>query len=285
MRSPFEFFRLCSEQSDTHRAMLSKAAPKIFSREYYERLLSVEENHPWTKAMRTWGLELLKRHTGSSPGRLLDAGCGTGVFLAECGQALGFGLAVGCDLSPEALRLAGSRAPTALVAGAVGELPFGSGQFEAVVCGDVLQHLSAADSRSALREFGRLLAPKGTLLIRAAARRGIGKNKHRDTSQYQQWEPEKLNAALENADFEVLFLALVNWLPSLLADLKGLGKPAPVGDEGLRVRALSAHRWKSRILGAYWRVERRLILRLGWRPPGGHTLFCVARKRCPNRTS
>ena len=265
--------------------MLSKPVPKIFSREYYERLRSVEESHPWTEAMRTWGVELLKRHAGSSAERLLDAGCGTGLFLAECKQALGFRLAVGCDLSPDALRLAHSHAPTPLVAGAVGELPFCSGQFEAVVCADVLQHLSTADSRSALQEFARLLSPKGALLIRAAARRGIGKKKHRDTSQYQQWEPQKLSVAVQSAGFEVVFLALVNWLPSLLADLGGLGKPAPVGDEGLGVRTMPAHSWKSRILAAYWCVERGLILRLGWRPPGGHTLFCVARKRCPNRTS
>ena len=265
--------------------MLSKPAPKIFSREYYERLRSVEENHPWTKAMRRWGLELLKRHAGSSAERLLDAGCGTGLFLAESKQVLGVRLAVGCDLSPDALRLAHSRAPTPLVAGTVRELPFCSGQFEAVVCGDVLQHLSTADSRSALQEFARLLSPKGTLLIRAAARRGIGKKKHRDTFQYQQWEPQKLTAAVQSAGFEVVFLALVNWLPSLLADLGGLGKPAPVGDEGLGVQAMPAHSWKSLILGTYWRLERGLILRLGWRPPGGHTVFCVARKRCPNRTS
>ena len=145
---------------------------------------------------------------------------------------------------------------------------------------------SLPPSREAtLQEFARLLSPKGTLLIRAAARRGIGKKKHRDTSRYQQWEPQKLRVIVNNAGFEVIFLALVNWLPSLLADLGGLGKPAPVGDEGLRVRAMPAHSWKSRILAAYWCVERGLILRLGWRPPGGHTLFCVARKRCPNRTS
>ena len=265
--------------------MLSNPAPKIFSPEYYERLRSVEENHPWTEAMRTWGFKLLKRHAGSCGKRLLDAGCGTGLFLAESKQALDFGQAVGCDLSPDALRLAHSRASASLVAGAVGELPFCSGQFEAVVCADVLQHLSASDSRSTLREFARLLSPKGTLLIRAAARRGIGKKKHRDTSRYQQWEPRKLTAAVQSAGFEVIFLALVNWLPSLLADLRGLGKPTPVGDEGLGVQAMPAHSWKSPILAAYWRVERGLILRLGWRPPGGHTLFCVARKRCPNRTS
>ena len=265
--------------------MLSKPAPKIFSREYYERLRSVEENHPWTKAMRTLGLELLKRHSAPSAGRLLDAGCGTGSFLVESKQALGFRVAVGCDVSPDALRLARSHAPTPLIAGTVRELPFCSGQFEAVVCADVLQHLSTADSRSTLQELARLLSPKGTLLIRAAARRGIGKKKHRDTSQYQQWQPEKLAAALKDAGFEVLFLALVNWLPSLLADLKGLRKPAPIGDEGLRVQAMPANSWKSLILGTYWRLERGLILRLGWRPPGGHTVFCVARKRCPNRTS
>ena len=265
--------------------MLSKPAAKIFSGEYYERLRSVEANHPWTKSMRTWGLELLNRHADSSAEQLLDAGCGTGLFLEESSRVLGFRLAVGCDLSPDALRLAHSRASTPLLAANVRELPFCSGQFEALVCADVLQHLSTADSRSTLQEFARLLSPKGTLLIRAAARRGIGKKKHRDTSQYQQWQPEKLTAALKDAGFEIIFLALVNWLPSLLADLKGLRKPAPIGDEGLRVQDVPANSWKSSILGAYWRVERRLILSLGWRPPGGHTVFCVAGKRCPNRTS
>jgi len=146
------------------------------------------------------------------------------------------------------------------------------------VCHDVLQHLAAADAQRTLREFGRVLRSEGRLLVRTAARRGLPGKRHQDTSDYRQWEPATLSAALEDGGFEVEFMARVNWLPSLLADLKALGRPRPRGDVGLALNPYDGAGWKGGLLRKYWALERRLVVRAGLRPGLGHTLICLARK-------
>jgi SAM-dependent methyltransferase len=255
-----------------------KMTPKILTRPYYERLSELEDKHPWTEAMRRMALELVSRRAAPAPTRVLDAGCGTGRFLHECGGQCEQARMFGCDLSTDGLRFATGRGLKRAAVASLTSLPFLTGSFDVVVCADVLQHLSATDADRALGQFARLLSPHGTLIIRTAARRGIGRKKHRDSGDYQQWEPEKLRAALEGHGLDIVFLSRVNWLPSILADVKVLLKPAPKGDVGLRLEPPPANHWKSRLMTSYWNTERRLILGSGWRPPGGHTLFCAARK-------
>ena len=257
---------------------MSDEAPKILTRPYYERLAELEDKHPWSQAMRRMGLELAARYGGPAPARILDAGCGTGRFLKECHAQSAEAQAFGCDLSADGLHFAARRGLKRLAVADVTALPFASGTFDVLVCADVLQHLSAANAKKALGELARLLRRNGALIVRMAARRGIGPKRHRDSVGYQQWEPGKLRAAVESQGFDVVFLSRVNWLPSAWADLKALVNPAPEGDVGLSLEPQPANHWKSRLLMSYWNMERRLILARGWRPPGGHTLFCAARK-------
>ena len=256
---------------------MSDEAPEILTRPYYDRLAELEDKHPWTQAMRRMGLELAARYGGPTPARILDAGCGTGRFLEECHSQWAEAQTFGCDLSADGLH-ATRRGLKRLAVADVTALPFASGTFDVLVCSDVLQHLSAANAKTALGELARLLRRNGALIVRTAARRGIGQKRHRDSADYQQWEPGKLRAAVESQGFEIVFLSRVNWLPSVWADLKALVEPAPEGDVGLSLEPQPANHWKSRLLTSYWNMERRLILATGWRPPGGHTLFCAARK-------
>jgi SAM-dependent methyltransferase len=159
-----------------------------------------------------------------------------------------------------------------------GELPFADEEFHAVVCHDVLQHLTEDAARRTLLEFGRVLRPGGCLVVRTAARRGLAGKQHLDSADYRQWEPDTLSAALEKHAFEVEFLARVNWLPSLLADLKALARPRPRGDVGLALDPNGGGGWKGSLLAQYWSLERRLVVDAGWRPALGHTLICLARK-------
>ena len=255
-----------------------KKPPKILAPLYYERLSELEDKHPWTDAMRRMALELTSRYAVPAPTRALDAGCGTGRFLEECGGLWEQAQMFGCDLSVDGLHYATRRGLERAAVASLTSLPFAAGAFDVIVCADVLQHLSAPDADRALDQFTRLLKKSGTLIIRTAARRGIGRKKHRDSGDYQQWEPEKLRAALEGHGLDIVFLSRVNWLPSVLADLKVFLKPAPQGDVGLHLEPPPANHWKSRLMTAYWNTERRLILGSGWRPPGGHTLFSVAIK-------
>jgi len=258
-------------------APVHTTAPRIFSPEYYQRLARWEQDHPWAKHMQLLALALLERYGAGAPQRALDAGCGAGHFTLLWCERHRIPVTVGLDYSCDGLRLGQQRGLRLLAAGTLSALPLRSASFDAVHCGDVLQHLAEDRAAAAMGEFARVLRSGGILVIRTAARRGLGAKKHRDSPEYRQWEPAALRAGLERCGLRVEWMSKVNWLPSLAADLDAWARPAPEGDPGLPPPELPRGP-RRRLLEAYWRLEAAALLRLAWRLPGGHTLLCLARK-------
>ena len=96
--------------------------------------------------------------------RLLDVGCGTGHHLALFRQR-GFEVA-GVDGSEEMIRHARINSPGVLITrGDVEELAFPSGQFDVVLCIEVLRYLPRLCP--SLREIARVLRPGGVCLATA----------------------------------------------------------------------------------------------------------------------
>ena len=118
------------------------------------------------------------RLAGCRPGaRILDAGCGNGrhaIPLATAGYDV-----VGLDGSRRLLAAArrsarGSGRPR-LVHGSYARLPFASGSFDAVMSlGTALVQTGDPEDCAALREFRRVLAPGGRLLIETMHRGELG---------------------------------------------------------------------------------------------------------------
>lgn len=80
---------------------------------------------------------------------VLDAGCGDGVITNVLPESLDV---TGLDMSRTAL----SRVARKTVEGSVLELPFADGQFDLVMCNDVLEHLEAGQRRRAVAELTRV---------------------------------------------------------------------------------------------------------------------------------
>ena len=101
--------------------------------------------------------------TGTSL-RILDAGCGRGLYLRELIKHGSF--VTGVDRSPEALREASDasgRPP--LSVGLLQQLPYLDGVFDLVLSIEVLTHVRPVAQMSVIREFFRVLKPGGTLLL------------------------------------------------------------------------------------------------------------------------
>ena len=96
--------------------------------------------------------------------RLLDLGCGTGIFTDRLGRELALRLCVGCDYSAGMLRQAAQRRRGALlVRGDAGRLPFADEAFDVAVSTEAFHWFP--DPQCALDELARVLAPGGRLLV------------------------------------------------------------------------------------------------------------------------
>ena len=118
---------------------------------------------------RRWKQQVIRLARVSADDRVLDLACGTGDLAFNAAATSRH--TVGLDVTFQMLGLAMARAraggaPAAarprFVAGDMGELPFGHGQFDLVTVGYGLRNVP--DLSGAIREIARVLAPAGRLV-------------------------------------------------------------------------------------------------------------------------
>jgi ubiquinone/menaquinone biosynthesis C-methylase UbiE len=120
-----------------------------------EATVSGWSEHGLARRLRAISLSL-RNHSPESGARVVDLGCGTGVY-CDTLHAMGFS-PVGADFSLGMLRRAQEVTDDVpLCAADLNALPFGDGQFGGLVNVGVLQHLSRVDG--ALGEMSRVLKP------------------------------------------------------------------------------------------------------------------------------
>ena len=106
---------------------------------------------------------------GAAPGeRIVEVGCGPGVFCAELAEEVGeAGFVLGLDTSPAMLALAAGRcaghANVELREAEAGSLPVDAGSFDAALCVQVLEYVP--DATGALSEMRRVLRPGGRIVV------------------------------------------------------------------------------------------------------------------------
>lgn len=112
-------------------------------------------------------VELLRAVTNGEAGRILDVGCGDGLFLAEFDRranlsARGWELH-GVDFSEGALLKARKRPYTFERCNLEEGIPYPDGSFNVLSAGELIEHVYDPDAL--LREAHRVLRPGGSLLI------------------------------------------------------------------------------------------------------------------------
>lgn len=134
----------------------------------YDLMYELEDHHWWFQGrlMMTEGLleeYILPAFAPRRP-KLLDLGCGTGLFLqrrrADCE-------AYGIDLSPQALGYCRRRGIRTVALADATTLPLKDESFDIVTAFDLIEHL--ADDHALVREIRRVLRPGGFLLTTVPA--------------------------------------------------------------------------------------------------------------------
>ena len=107
---------------------------------------------------------------GLTPKRIIEVGCGTAELTCALARRFPSAEVVGLDIDPEILAIARKKVErehlnVQLVPASAESMPFPDGHFDLVVSSLMLHHLDSSTKERALREWKRVLAPGGTLLL------------------------------------------------------------------------------------------------------------------------
>lgn len=143
-------------------------------------------------------LEMLQEAAGERiRGRLLENGCGVGLYLAHL-------IPLGCEvfgLEYDFSRAVEAREKTTNILGGAGEnLPFPDNSFDLILSNEVIEHV--VDDRLAISEMVRTLVPGGRMVIFCPNR----------------WYPFETHGVFWRGEYHFGNKALVNYLPRRVRD-------------------------------------------------------------------
>lgn len=179
--------------------------------EEYRVLYEVEDRHWWYLGHRRLYRLLLDRHCpGEARGRVLDAGCGTGGFTCWLRDLYRPRRLAALDIEPRALERCRDRGLEETVCGSVESLPFPDASFDLVVSLNVIYHREVRDDQAALKEFARVLAPGGYLLLNLPALNLLRGRHDLAVGGARRYRRSQLRKMLENAGLRPVRLTYFN---------------------------------------------------------------------------
>ncbi len=228
---------------------------------------AVEDGMWWYRALHLRVLDAL----GQPDGRVLDAGCGTGGFLAKLKQAHPAMLAEGLEYNAEAAARARQKSGAPVAAGSVLAMPFADASFAAVTSMDVLCH-AAVEPGLALAEIRRVLTPGGRLVLNLPAFTWLHSAHDLRVRNARRFTAGQVRGLLQAAGFHAIRTRYWNslLLPLMVVQRKIM---ASAPDDRSDVAAFPP--WQNGILFGMTELERTLA-RLGLPFPAGGSILAAA---------
>lgn len=220
----------------------------------------------WTRALRRNLRAAATSFAAMPDGRLLDAGCGTGGFLA----ALAHGASFGLDRDGFACRLAHAKAHRPMAQGSVDDLPFKDAAFDIIVSADVLCHRGVGVER-ALGEMSRCLKSGGALIVNLPAYPWLYSAHDRAVDNARRFYRRDVTRLLAAAGFCRIHATYWNTLLFPLMVARRL-LPGSGSDVGLLPAALE---WLFDTVATF----ESALLRSGLRLPFGGSILAVGTRR------
>jgi SAM-dependent methyltransferase len=242
----------------------------------YQRMYELEDRHWWFQSRLLMIEGLMRRHVapaldGRRP-RLLDLGCGTGMFLSRrAGDAQAFGL----DFSRQALGFCHARGLDRVAQGDAARLPFADGSFDVVTAFDLIEHVR--EDGALIAEILRVLRPGGMLLATVPAHPILWSGHDVSLHHHRRYRRRQFEALFDPARWETIRMTAGFTLifpPALLIRLSRrltAARRPPSSD------TRPAPEWLNRLLIGLHRIEA------GWMErhdlPIGISLMTIRRKR------
>ena len=226
----------------------------------YALMDAAEDRMWWYRALHSRLCDSLR----DIHGRVLDAGCGTGGFLATLRAQRPDLIRFGLDFNHVAAVRTRIKSAAAVAAGSVNALPFADNSFDAAVSADVLCH-AAVDPAAALDELKRVLRPGGRLAVNMPAYQWMLSAHDRRVHNIRRLTARGTAAMLRTAGFRHVKASYWNGLllPLMITQRKILAR----GDAASDVAPFPP--WLDSTLHGMTEFERRLPFPL---PVGGSVL-------------
>lgn len=245
-------------------------------RSEYDKLDRLEDRMWWFAASHRNLLTLSCRQmplaAGGQP--ILDAGCGTGGFLAQLAARYPDCAVFGLDADPLACRRAAAKSAQPVCVGSINALPFPEGVFAAAFSVDVLCH-SAVDERCAALQLHRCLAANGWLIVNVPAYSWMLSRHDAAVHNVRRYTAKGLGRLLEAAGFQMVYATYWNALlfPLMVITRKFFPKRGSATSDVVEY---------PRLIDAMCRAAAMFettLLRRGLKLPFGGSVIAIATKR------
>jgi SAM-dependent methyltransferase len=244
-------------------------------RSEYEKLDIAEDRMWWFAALHKNLLALASRMpAGATNLPVLDAGCGTGGFLARLGQQCRGKAVFGLELDHSACIRAAVKSGRLVCSGSVNEIPFRDGSFAAIFSADVLSHCGVDESR-ALRQFHRCLAEDGCLILNLPAYRWMLSRHDAAVHNIRRYTASGLSRLLQAVGFHPLYISYWN---AMLFPLMAITRKLPVGSDRAR-SDVKPYPAAIDLLCRWVTGSETALLRRGLKFPFGGSLIAIAAKK------
>jgi SAM-dependent methyltransferase len=231
----------------------------------YTLMDAAEDRMWWYRALHARLCDALTGITG----RILDAGCGTGGFLAVLRTRRPELLRFGVEWDQTAATRARTKSGASVARGNTNALPFADGTFDAAVSADVLCH-AAVNPEATLAELWRVLRPGGRLIVNMPAYQWLLSAHDRRVHNIRRLTAPATAAMLRRGGFCLAQARYWNGLllPLMIAQRKILARGDAVSD------VAPFPPWIDATLHGMTEFERRLPFPL----PAGGSVLAIAEK-------
>jgi SAM-dependent methyltransferase len=132
----------------------------MISRDLGKAALRGEPSYVWRAGQDRRMRMILSAAQDHLPGRMLENGCGVGMYLEHLAPHVGS--IIGLEYEPERAQQAQNRVPNVVIAEGE-QLPFEPLAFDTILSHEVLEHVR--DDRTSVEEMVRVLKPGGIILL------------------------------------------------------------------------------------------------------------------------
>lgn len=244
----------------------------------YELMYQAEESHWWYRSLHELILHFVAaEHARRGPMQIFDAGCGTGRL---CQLMQPYGIVSGCDLSPEAIALAGQRGLTAISVQDLNHLQLEPNRYDLITCIDVLYHRWITDDIAVMTALRAALKPGGMLITNLVAWPFLYSDHDVAVYTRERYTLPLLQQRLQVAGFAIDRLTYrVGLLFPPIAAYRLLSRrpDRKIKDAEVASDVHLPPPWLNRLLLTLMRLENRLLMHNSL--PCGTSLFAVARRQ------